>query len=588
MAGAGKGSVGAIMELFRRRPPVWALILLSVSLWLGQYWLRGLWAPDEARYAYVAREMRESGEWLVMHVNGDLYPDKPAFLFWLINAASVLTGGEINGISARLPSLFGMILGLWALARLAQRWTADAATAWRAVLVTMTAYLVWWEGGWGRIDALLFGFELAALYHLFAYNDDGRRWRLPVAYLLLGLGTFAKGPVALPVVLGSYIAATLAAGEGAKLRRWHWVWGIPLALAPIAAWLAAARWIGHGPDEYFARMFGVKFIGRVAKAEDHANPIYYYLVHFPKEFLPWTVFLPAAYLALGAGVLRRRLLGWFLFIFVMFSLFSGKRQMYILALYPAAALLIAAGWPKLGALPRRWTLPTGWLATGLVLLIGVVACAGIAVLNLTPADSKLGLKIAKALAGLTAGDLTWRLAVLGLPMLGAGVWLARRLRGEGLSPRWFGAFAGTIFALWVIAGMAVMPAMNPIKAPLALIPEAQRRLAPGQPIHVYGRQLAIVPLYVERLGRELHEPAEVEALLAREGNGMIVFMADGWFELAPELRARMLARPLRMGGKRLVWAEFPVPAGAVQEVIEPPVVKRGKNVGSAAPAGEGE
>jgi 4-amino-4-deoxy-L-arabinose transferase-like glycosyltransferase len=566
------------MDLFRRRPPVWALILLPVLLWLGQYWQRGLWAPDEARYAYIAREMRETGEWLVMHVNGGLYPDKPAFLFWLINAASVVTGGEINGISARLPSLFGMILALWSIARLAERWT-DAATAWRAVLVTMTAYLVWWEGGWGRIDALLFGFELAAIYHLFSYNEDGRRWRLPTAYALLGLSVFAKGPVAIPVVLGAYIAATLAGGEGEKLRRWHWAWGIPLALAPIGLWLAAARWIASGPDEYFAAMFGVKFIGRVTQAANHANPFYYYLTHFPSEFMPWTLFLPAAYVALGAGVLRRRLLAWFLVIFVMFSLFSGKRQMYILALYPAAALLVAAAWPRFRELSRRWTGVTGWIAMGFVLLVGAVGCAAAIALNVVPADGKFGLKIAKALAGIETATFTWRLVALGVPMLGAGVGLVRLFRRDRLSERWFGAFAATVFALLVIVGAVVLPALNPVKAPLALIPEAQRRLAPGQPIHVYGLQLAIIPYYVERPGRELHEPAEIEALLAQASSGLIVFMANDWAELAPRLAGRVLAHSLRMGGKRLVWVEFPVPAGAVQEPIELPAAKPPKRSG---------
>lgn len=562
VAGAGRGRVAGIMELFRRRPPVWALILLPVLLWLGQYWQRGLWAPDEARYAYIAREMHESGEWLVMHVNGGLYPDKPPFLFWLINAASVVTGGEINSISARLPSLFGMILALWAVARLAQRWTGDAATAWRAVVITMTSYLVWWEGGWGRIDALLLGFCLAALYHFFAFNDDGRRWRLPVAYGLLGLGVFAKGPVAIPVVLGSYLAATLAAGEGAKLRRWHWVWGIPLALAPIGAWLAAARWIGHGPDEYFGAMFGVKFLGRVTKAEDHANPFYYYLAHFPGEFMPWTLFLPAAYVALGAGVLRRRLLGWGLFLLVMFSLFSGKRQMYILAVYPAAALLVAAAWPKFGVLARRWTAWAGWGAASFVLLVGVVGVAGAAVLWCAPAEGKLALKIAKATAGMDGAALPWRLLTLGLPLLGGGVWLVRTFRREQLSARWFGGFATAVFALLILVGAVVLPALNPVKAPLALVPEVQRRVPPGQPIYLYGYQLAIVPLYVERQGRELWTPDDVEAVLGREPSGMIVLFADEWAKLEPRFGGRLRAHPFRMGSKRLVWAEFPVPAGA--------------------------
>jgi len=555
------------MELYRRRPPVWALILLPVLLWLGQYWQRGLWEPDEARYAYVAREMHQTGEWLVMHINGELYPDKPALMFWLIDAASVVTGGEINGLSARLPSLFGMILGLWAVARLAQRWTSDAAAAWRAVLVTMTAFLVWQEGGWGRIDALLFGFELAAIYHLFSYNDDGRRWRLLAAYGLLGLGTFAKGPVAIPVVLGSYAAATWAAGEGAKLRRWHWGWGVALAVLPFAAWLAAARWIAHGPDEYFGAMVGVKFLGRVTNADDHANPIYYYLAHFPGEFLPWTIFLPAAFVALGGGALRRRLLGWALFMLVLFSLISGKRPIYILAVYPAVALLIAVAWPRFAGLSRRWTAITGWLAMGLVLLIGVACFAAVAVLNAAPAESKLGLKLAQFTAQLGGASLSWRLFPVGLLMLTGGAWLVRVYRNERLSDRWFAGFAGLNFANLVLVGTLLLPVMNPMKAPLAFVAEAQARLAPGQPIHLYDQQLAIVPLYVDRPGRVLRTPEALDALLRSEKSGVVVVRADDWAKLSPRFGDRLLVHPMRIGSKRMVWTEFPVPVGTKAEPV---------------------
>jgi 4-amino-4-deoxy-L-arabinose transferase-like glycosyltransferase len=547
------------MELFRRRPPVWALILLPVLLWLGQYWQRGLWAPDEARYAYVAREMRETGEWLVMHVNGELYPDKPPLLFWLINAASVIfTGGEINGVAARLPSMLGMILALWAVARLAERW-ADAGTAWRTVLVTMTSFMIWQEGGWGRIDALLLGLVMTAVYQLFMFSDDGRRLRPLAAYGLLGLAMLAKGPVALPVALGIYTAGTLAVGEGGKLRRWHWAWGLVLACAIPAAWLATARWYAHGPDGYFNLMFGVKSFGRVVKDVAHPQPFWYFLAHFPAEFLPWTIFLPAAYVALGAGSLRRRLLAWGLFILVMFSLFSGKRQMYVLAAYPAAAMMIAAAWPRFAGLSRRWSGITGWAAMGLVLLIGVVATAAAVVLNLAPADGKLGLKIAAFTADLGEVHLSWRLLVVGVPMLAGGGWLVWTFRRERLSQRWFAGFAGLNFANLALIGAVVLPVANPLKAPLALIPEVQQRLAPGHPIYLYGRQLAIVPLYLERQGQELHTPEEVEAVLAREKSGMIVFMAEKWEKLQPRFAGRLVTRPVKMGGKRLVWAEFPVP-----------------------------
>ena len=70
--------------MFKRAgPPAWLLIALAIVLWGGGYLRRGLWEPDEARYAYVAREMREGGHWFIPHLHDELYPDKPPLMFWL-------------------------------------------------------------------------------------------------------------------------------------------------------------------------------------------------------------------------------------------------------------------------------------------------------------------------------------------------------------------------------------------------------------------------------------------------------------------------------------------------------------------------
>jgi len=55
-------------------------------------WVRDLWAPDEPRYAQVAREIFEGGDFLVMHLCGELYPDKPPLLFWLSGLFGWLSG----------------------------------------------------------------------------------------------------------------------------------------------------------------------------------------------------------------------------------------------------------------------------------------------------------------------------------------------------------------------------------------------------------------------------------------------------------------------------------------------------------------
>ena len=71
---------------------------------LGQW---DLWNPDEPRYAQVAREMVNGGDWILMHFNGKIYEDKPPLFFWLIALSSYLWQG-FSSFSVRFPAaLFG-------------------------------------------------------------------------------------------------------------------------------------------------------------------------------------------------------------------------------------------------------------------------------------------------------------------------------------------------------------------------------------------------------------------------------------------------------------------------------------------------
>src|SRR4030042_1014783 len=74
------------------------LFILGIGRW-------DLWNPDEPRYAQVAKEMVDRGDWVLMHVNGNTYVDKPPLFFWLIALSSFLWQG-FTSFSARFPSAF--------------------------------------------------------------------------------------------------------------------------------------------------------------------------------------------------------------------------------------------------------------------------------------------------------------------------------------------------------------------------------------------------------------------------------------------------------------------------------------------------
>src|SRR5215475_1325946 len=77
-----------------------------------------LLVPDEGRNAEVAREMKESGAWLVPTYDGADYLDKPAFFFKAVALSLAMFGNTET--AARIPSAaagVGLVLLVFAFCR---------------------------------------------------------------------------------------------------------------------------------------------------------------------------------------------------------------------------------------------------------------------------------------------------------------------------------------------------------------------------------------------------------------------------------------------------------------------------------------
>ena len=66
------------------------LALFVAVFWFATLPLRPLFNPDEGRYAEIPREMLASGDWIVPHLNGLVYLEKPPLQYW---ATAVESGG---------------------------------------------------------------------------------------------------------------------------------------------------------------------------------------------------------------------------------------------------------------------------------------------------------------------------------------------------------------------------------------------------------------------------------------------------------------------------------------------------------------
>ncbi len=521
--------------------PLLFIVLFALATWTAQYSLRGLWEPDEPRYTYVAWEMAQSGNYFMPQRNGEFYAHKPPLMFWLIQASTILTGGEYNGIAGRVPTLLGIILALWAFGRISAMWY-DRKTAWWAMFILSTSFLFWHKAGTGQIDMLLLGLELCALYFLFKNDASPTLGYGAAAFTFMGLAILAKGPVGLVVPCGIYLTANALSGQAKVILKKQWVWGIPLTLAFPLIWLLLAK-ISGAPGAYFNELLFDQNLGRIqGNFGGHYKPFYYYIQYLILDFMPWTFFMPMAGVLLvretNFKTQARLLLGWILFVVIFFSLCGGKRNLYILSVYPAASLLLASVLPSMETMSARWKNWSVYPVLGIFFLLGVGLFISLFISLPIP-----------------------RIIIAGVAMLfiGGAVLLHRLHYYVPMEKTWFGAFILFVFLLLFYVGTVVFPALNPIKTPAVASRAIAEILPEPQPILYYGMNGEIISLYAGRQGKRMDEATSLVSTMKKTKKGVVVFSMKEWDSLEPLINTFGQITPFNMGRKQLAWFSYDIP-----------------------------
>jgi 4-amino-4-deoxy-L-arabinose transferase-like glycosyltransferase len=336
-----------MMDIIRSKKYL-LIILLSVGVLVFLFNLGGrdLWDPDETRYAVVAREMRESGNWILPHLNGNIYAEKPPLYFWLVNFTLFFLGEESEFVN-RLPSALAGLITILITFLFGER-LFNARVGFLSGLVLVTCFFFPQISRWMMLDSLLVLFFLLTLYcfYLGYEKEEGRRKYYLFAGLFMGLGVLTKGPIAyLPLPI--FVIFAFFHKEIKKFWNWDLLLGFLLSLVVVLIWLIPACLLGG--EDYTKRILFGQAIGRLAGSGKHFHPelYFFYFVRFPVEFLPWTIFLPSAILfGLRKGKNKESLLIfiWFIFVFLFFTLSRGKKDNYILPLYPAVAMMVGVLW----------------------------------------------------------------------------------------------------------------------------------------------------------------------------------------------------------------------------------------------------
>jgi len=356
-----------------------AIAIAVASTWITPF-QRDLFVGDETKYGQVVREMRAAGAFFLPTLNGAPFTHKPPLHFWMIDLLTYPLG-LYSTWAFVLPSLLAFLFLLWLL------WRMGGPIA---AFVCGTSLMIWGSAQSARMDVSFTAFiVLGAWMMQKAFDRDDSR-ALLVSAASLGVATLIKGPMA-PV-----IGIVLFLLESWRRRRFPAVRysGAIAALVLIPAlWLVPAMLLGG--STYTHEVIVKQTVGRAVAAWVHNAPPWFYVLHLPGLLLPW--FFVAIAALRGAN---RFYLNWILAVLGPYSVMSSKLDVYMMAMIPPVALMIA----------DRTSLTANRLTLALFVL-------PVAFIGLVPPEAKpllIILAVAAALALVTWRSPIWSTIAVGL------------------------------------------------------------------------------------------------------------------------------------------------------------------------------
>jgi 4-amino-4-deoxy-L-arabinose transferase-like glycosyltransferase len=384
--------------------------------------------PDEPRYAQVAREMFERGDWVTPTLGGYNWFEKPALLYWLEIASYHIFG--VNEFAARVGSaLFGLgtVASLWILGRrLATEETENLRNDpgnWLALIAASSIGVIVFARG-ASFDIILTFPVTAALVSYFIFDQAeiyGRNLKPPAIavdtgkhrgaflslllfYFFIGVALLAKGLVGIvfpfAIVVFYHVLSWKLPSRTPLLSLF---WGTAFSAAVASAWYLP-MYLTHGwsfIDEFFIQHHFQRY---TSNKYFHPQPFYFFLWALPLMTIPWLPFFVLGIWNGAKDIFNRRdaetprekrsknppapahgshkslllfSFAWLLVPLVFFSFSGSKLPGYILPSLPPALIITAVYVSKfVGASTRRGLLIKGiaaaTFATVIALLLTVV------------------------------------------------------------------------------------------------------------------------------------------------------------------------------------------------------------------------
>lgn len=515
-----------------RSHPHWAIhaavdLIAVVALFynLGDY---RTFAWHEAFCVVPARQMIQSGDWVVPRF-GDLPRlKKPPLAYWTV-AASASAFGELTEWTARFPSavaglLLAGLIGLWT-----SRWYGRSAGL-AAALVQATSVYVLTFARKCEVDMLLCLLMTAALFAVAVQPAGESRSRAFVRWigidLLLGLTWLAKFHYGAALVLAPVVVYWLIQRRYRDLRQL----ANPVGLVIFAA--CAVIWFGlvleRIPEAW--DVWWSETVGRAMGRQEHVRPVWFYIPQILWLTLPWTPFALAAVprswrQAWSGGDPQERFLWvWLLVQLGIVTVQAVKHYNYILPALPVMSIWAGrtlADW--LGRLQRgEWRLRPGHAVAWTLLSV----------------SSGLGIWwTAVARWPLLQGSITILAAVW---ILGGCVapWLLLRRHLVAAA----GAVLGSLLICYCLTVAWIVPGQDHRRPMARFAREVRRTLSAEHNIGVYRLHMHPLAFYLDEPFSRFKSDERLAERLQRQGRLYVIALESDLPDLAAVGQTRVLRR----------------------------------------------
>ncbi len=373
-----------------RRFSILLLLALSAGIFVGTAARPPLLDDADSAHAIASREMLQTGNWVVLHIDGVRYLEKPPLHYWLVAASYAIFGPTT--FATRLPlalAVVGLVLMLYLLGR--EFFGEREGFYGGLVMATCVGTFLFTRI---MIPEAIYALEFTAAFYLFLRSWTGTLspkkgyWG---AAVLIALAVLTRSLVGVVFPVAIILLFILLTGQWRRLRELPLVSSTLIFLAVALPWhiLAELQVPKHPVDFfwfYFLNEQVFRALGWRYPADYAAVPLWLWLAEHFVWLFPWSIFAPYALAEFprprtwrkldASGQAKLFLFIWAGFILLFFSWTKSRMEYYSFSAWPAMALLLGLGLAQAEKQARKW-LPR---LQGVLAGLGVVAAAVLGVM----------------------------------------------------------------------------------------------------------------------------------------------------------------------------------------------------------------